>query len=354
MGRKGGELGWSVDVPEGGVVVHGDKMDVFGVGFEKGAGAAVAGEGGSSLGRSGGPIGWGCRSRSAWVGATIRRPSCGVVGGEQALEGAGGDEGHVAEADDGGLGLGGEGGEAGAESWRRGRWAWSLGVDRRWMGRPWRAAVDLGGAVAGDDDYGAAGDGDEGSAGDADKGSAGVGEEVVDDAGDHGAAVAAGDEELVAGRHAGAAAGGEDDDGDLGVGEWRDGGLGGGILGMGWGEAGWGGFRAGEGAGCDVGLRRPPTPMAAMAGPSTSIPAKRRCRTQSMPLSLGERAQPGRTRAGRCADLTPRQMRLPGSTGMPKWRSLSAGGDDGGGADVAAIDYGAGAGDKEDFSVLGR
>ena len=49
-----------------------------------------------------------------------------------------------------------------------------------------------------------------------------------------------------------------------------------------------------------------------------------------MPLSLGDLAQPGSTSAG-IASIWPRQIRLPGSTGMPKWsivppaRTIAAG-----------------------------
>ena len=54
-----------------------------------------------------------------------------------------------------------------------------------------------------------------------------------------------------------------------------------------------------------------------LAQAPTGRSASRRCSTQSKPLSLGERAQPGRPSTG-TAPMCPTSIRLPGSTGMPK------------------------------------
>ena len=54
--------------------------------------------------------------------------------------------------------------------------------------------------------------------------------------------------------------------------------------------------------------------------PSTGRSAISRRSTQSKPLTLGERAQPGRPSTGR-SPMRPSSSRLPGSTGMPKWRT---------------------------------
>ena len=57
--------------------------------------------------------------------------------------------------------------------------------------------------------------------------------------------------------------------------------------------------------------------MPDMTAPSTFSPANSRAKTQSIPFSRGLRAHPGRTSAGR-SPMAHTQMRLPGSTGMPK------------------------------------
>ena len=58
--------------------------------------------------------------------------------------------------------------------------------------------------------------------------------------------------------------------------------------------------------------------MRMMSDAVTSTPAKMRCSTQSKPLSLSERAQPGSPST--CdSPRRARSSRLPGSTGMPKW-----------------------------------
>ena len=78
----------------------------------------------------------------------------------------------------------------------------------------------------------------------------------------------------------------------------------------------------------------------------TASPAKSRCSTQSMPLSLGERAQPGSTSDG-MPSIWPRQIRLPGSTGIPKWsitppaRTMPAG------PDIAPVHHRRGARDQQ-------
>ena len=69
-----------------------------------------------------------------------------------------------------------------------------------------------------------------------------------------------------------------------------------------------------------ISISSPPTPMRMMSRPVTSMPAASRCRTQSKPLSLGERQQPGSPRTGRSPSRA-RSSRLPGSTGMPNARS---------------------------------
>ena len=51
--------------------------------------------------------------------------------------------------------------------------------------------------------------------------------------------------------------------------------------------------------------------------PSTGNPANSRASTQSMPFNFGLRAHPGNTNAGH-APIRPRQIRFPGSTGIPK------------------------------------
>ena len=57
--------------------------------------------------------------------------------------------------------------------------------------------------------------------------------------------------------------------------------------------------------------------MRAMSAGVTGTSAASRSSTQSKPLSLGERQQPGRPSAGRPRSSAS-SSRLPGSTGMPK------------------------------------
>jgi len=66
-------------------------------------------------------------------------------------------------------------------------------------------------------------------------------------------------------------------------------------------------------------MGRPPTPIFIISVGPTGRPANSRVSTKSMPFSFGLRAQPGSTRAG-LVPMRPRQIRLPGSTGMPKCR----------------------------------
>ena len=64
-----------------------------------------------------------------------------------------------------------------------------------------------------------------------------------------------------------------------------------------------------------ISLSNPPTPIAWMAGASTGTPASNRHNTQSTPLSLGDRAQPGRPITG-VSPTWAVKIRLPGSTGI--------------------------------------
>ncbi len=66
-----------------------------------------------------------------------------------------------------------------------------------------------------------------------------------------------------------------------------------------------------------ISFKSPPTPIAAMSAPVTSSPAASRSSTQSAPFNAGERAQPGRPTTAR-PPCSPRNSRLPGSTGIPK------------------------------------
>ena len=59
--------------------------------------------------------------------------------------------------------------------------------------------------------------------------------------------------------------------------------------------------------------------MRMMSRGVTGTPANSRVSTKSIPFRLGLRAQPGSTSAG-FSPIRPRQIRLPGSTGMPKCR----------------------------------
>ena len=68
-----------------------------------------------------------------------------------------------------------------------------------------------------------------------------------------------------------------------------------------------------------ISFSRPPTPMRIMSRGVTGTPANRRLSTKSIPFRLGLRAHPGSTNAG-LSPIRPRQIRLPGSTGMPKCR----------------------------------
>ena len=63
----------------------------------------------------------------------------------------------------------------------------------------------------------------------------------------------------------------------------------------------------------------PPTPMRMMSEGVTLIPANSRDSTKSIPFNTGLRAHPGSTSAGLSCSR-PTQIRLPGSTGMPKCR----------------------------------
>ncbi len=67
-----------------------------------------------------------------------------------------------------------------------------------------------------------------------------------------------------------------------------------------------------------ISIRRPPAPIRIRSRPVTGTSASRRWSTQSSPLNLGERTQPGRPSTG-TAPKWARRRRLPGSTGMPKW-----------------------------------
>ena len=79
-----------------------------------------------------------------------------------------------------------------------------------------------------------------------------------------------------------------------------------------------GAFSRGSGR-VSISFSRPPTPIFMISDGPTGSPANSRVSTKSMPLSFGLRAQPGSTSAGR-VPIRPRQIRLPGSTGMPKCR----------------------------------
>ena len=74
-----------------------------------------------------------------------------------------------------------------------------------------------------------------------------------------------------------------------------------------------------RGSGRDgISASRPPLPMRMISPGPTGSPATSRSSTQSKPLTLGERAQPGRP-STTCSPTWPRSSRLPGSTGIPKW-----------------------------------
>ena len=100
-----------------------------------------------------------------------------------------------------------------------------------------------------------------------------------------------------------------------------------------------------------ISVKRPPTPMPMMAPRSTGTSAARRCSTQSKPLSLGERAQPGRPSTG-TSPCRASSSRLPGSTGMPKCSTVAARLLDAGRQHVAAIGDGRGTGDQQQVAPL--
>ncbi len=284
---QGGQLFRRVEVAQHGILAHLHLRDRIQVTAEQEARAGIAGDA-EDLGEEA-PVPQHRVALLAAEGGQHDQPSLvAVIGVEQAIDDPPGDQRHVAEADDRGGAVLGHRGDARLEARREslrvvGRVHEAHGLARERL-------FDLLGLMAGDN-----------------QDRPGVARQhVVHDAGDHRLARFVREQQLVMRRHAAGAASGEHHGRD---GRAR-------CAGRDRFAAVAGAFSRGIGR-ASISLSRPPTPIRITSAGPTGNPANSRGSTKSMPFSFGLRAHPGSTSAGR-APIRPTQMRLPGSTGIPK------------------------------------